>query len=104
MYTKDPIEFINLINNAEYVITTSFHATAFSIILEKKFITVPNEKTGSRMINLLNKLNLEDRIIKSIEEAKKNNWNKDINYEQVKNILEKERKKSIDFLKRSIEE
>lgn len=29
-----PIDLLSLINNAEYVLTTSFHAVAFSLILE----------------------------------------------------------------------
>ena len=48
-----PKEFLSLINNAEYVITDSFHGTAFSIIFEKNFTVIPYEKTSSRMINLL---------------------------------------------------
>src|SRR5699024_6214752 len=48
-YTKDPFEFVNLIKNADYVVTTSFHATVFSIIYNKKFFVIPHKKTGARV-------------------------------------------------------
>ena len=34
-----PSEFLFLLRNAELVLTDSFHATVFSIIFHKKFIT-----------------------------------------------------------------
>ncbi|MDR0920707.1 MAG: polysaccharide pyruvyl transferase family protein, partial [Oscillospiraceae bacterium] len=36
-----PIEFLNLIKNAKYVLSNSFHGTCFSIIFEKQFYTFP---------------------------------------------------------------
>ena len=35
-----PLEFLSLINNADVVISNSFHATAFSIIFNKDFIII----------------------------------------------------------------
>ena len=35
-----PKEFVQLVNNAEYVITDSFHGTVFSVIMEKQFVTL----------------------------------------------------------------
>lgn len=75
-YTKGPQIFLNLLLNAEYVITTSFHATAFSVLYHKNFYVFPHKKTGGRVINLLSKLELIDRIQKDntfIE--KKIDWN-----------------------------
>lgn len=50
-----PIEFLTYLFNAEYVVSNSFHATAFSIIFHKKFATFPlkNQNNPSRMIDLL---------------------------------------------------
>ena len=33
-----PVEFINLIQNAEYICTDSFHGSVFSVLLKKKFV------------------------------------------------------------------
>ena len=74
-----PLEFISLIKNAEYVVTNSFHGTAFSIIFEKDFYCIPHSKTGSRMLNLLSRISLYDDqnsckdqniFIKSTEDSK----------------------------------
>lgn len=58
-----PREFVNLIMNAQYVIATSFHATAFSIIFNKNFCVVPHSTTGSRMIDLCKLIGLDDAVI-----------------------------------------
>lgn len=64
-----PEQFLNLIKYAEYVVTDSFHATAFSIRLNKQFFTFErfmnsNEYSqNSRVNNLIHEMGLEDRII-----------------------------------------
>ena len=38
IYTSDPCEFVNLIDNAKLVVTDSFHACVFSFIFKKPFL------------------------------------------------------------------
>ncbi len=57
-----PDRFLTLIKNADCVVTNSFHGTAFSIIYKKDFITVPHSTRGRRMIELLGKLDLLQRL------------------------------------------
>lgn len=101
-YSDGPIEFLKLIKNAEYVVATSFHATVFSIIFHKKFWILPPKKTSSRMVNLLEKLGLADRIIYSLDELLKKDYSKEINYQEVDKILNVEREKSINWLNNAI--
>lgn len=103
-YTDGPLEFVNLIKNAEYVIATSFHATVFSIIFNKKFWIIPHKKTGSRVTNLLKKLNINDRTVENLTEFKYIEIEKKINYKEVEQILDCEREKSINFIKNAIKE
>ena len=98
-----PFEFVNYIKNAEYIVTTSFHATVFSIIFNKKFWVVPHKTTGSRVTDLLKKLDISNRAVNSLEEFKKLDFDEDIDYENVNKILEKEREKSINWLIEAIE-
>lgn len=56
--TYAPDQFLTFIKSAECVVTNSFHGTAFSIIYKKCFITVPHSSRGQRMIDLLEKLGL----------------------------------------------
>ncbi len=100
--TSGPLEFVNLIKNAEYVIGTSFHAMVFSIIFNKKFWIIPHKKTSSRVINLLEKFDISERAVNSLEEFEKLDYDKEIDYEKVNKKLEEERKKSIDWLNNAI--
>ena len=45
-----PCEFIDIIQRASYVVTSSFHGTAFSVIFKKQFYTVLHKTYGSRMV------------------------------------------------------
>ena len=103
-YTEGPLEFINYIKNAEYVVATSFHATVFSVIFHKKFFIIPHKKTGSRVTNLLDKLGIENRTFNTLEEFKNIDYNFGMNWDNVEERLGKERKKSLDWLEKSINE
>lgn len=102
--SANPLRFLKLIKEANYVVATSFHATVFSILFKKKFFIVPHVKTGTRVINLLEKLGISDRIYKTFEEFKKIDYNYETNYNKVGEIIENERNKSLEFLKSAIEE
>lgn len=55
-----PLEFLKLVDGAEYVFTTTFHGTIFAILREKRFAChARNPKT----IDLLKALNLSSRMI-----------------------------------------
>ncbi len=55
-----PKEFINLFLNAEFIITSSFHGTAFSINFGKPFLSIISENNpDTRIINLLKKVGCE---------------------------------------------
>lgn len=59
-----PLEFLALIDNAACVIASSFHATAFSVILEKEFYTfnLKGYNNSSRMQDFLSSIGLQDRM------------------------------------------
>lgn len=97
-YTDGPLEFINYIKNAEYVVATSFHATVFSIIFNKNFFTVPHRKTGSRVTNLLNKLNIENRLFYSLKEFKNAELNVNTDWKIVQKKLDIEKEESLSWL------
>lgn len=58
--------FLSLIDNANVLITDSFHGTAFAINLNTPFIEVlPNSGTASRNASILRLMGLENRILKN---------------------------------------
>ncbi len=63
---KSPDQFVNLFYHADFVITTSFHGTAFSIIFKKDFLVYSiDNKTDERARELLSNVGLQDRMISS---------------------------------------
>lgn len=102
-YNADPYDFINYIKNAEYVLATSFHATVFSIIFNKKFWIVPHFLTNSRVTSLLDLFGLSNRIIKSLDDFDDNDIYNNINYEEVNKLLDKKREESKRWLYNCIE-
>lgn len=61
-----PREFLSLIDHAYCIVSNSFHATVFSILYGKPFVTFGTEKSSSRMYTLLGKLGLSpEHIISS---------------------------------------
>lgn len=68
-----PMDFVNLVRNAAYVCTDSFHGTVFSIIYYRPFFTFKrfNKKaslsTNTRIISLLSRLKLTDRLITDMD-------------------------------------
>ena len=63
-YDNGPIEFLDLINNAELVLSSSFHGTVFSILLQKPFYAI-NGMKDLRISTLLKTMELESRSIDS---------------------------------------
>jgi len=103
-----PAEFLSLIRNASFVCTDSFHGTIFSIIYEKPFCVFErfsrnevNNNQNSRIYSLLKLFDLEDRLVSSYKEIQKL-LNSAIDFETVNNILEKQRKTSIQYLSNAL--
>ena len=68
IYNAGPREFVGLFKDAEFVLTTSFHGTAFSVLFNKPFYNFTLDYYSSRTNDLLQKLGLTDRVPKFIED------------------------------------
>jgi ferredoxin len=58
-----PIETLNAIAHAEYIVTQSFHLSVFSLLFEKNFITLKRDRNNDRLENLFAKLGISDHFI-----------------------------------------
>ncbi len=97
MYCNPKVEdFLALIDNAEFVISDSFHATAFSLIFNKQFVIVYPDKFSTRLQSILNLLDLDNRVAKNENDLKI--VDKNIDYELVNEKLDIERQKSMEWL------
>lgn len=63
-----PLEFLQLVRNAKFILTNSFHGTAFAINFGIPFLTVEPEIGRNRIVNLLNQLNISERLVSSVED------------------------------------
>lgn len=95
--------WIHAFERAKFVITDSFHGTVFSIIFNKPFISIINEKRGAaRFYSLLKMFGLENRIVRISEDLNKIDFSEKMDFNQVNAILEKEKVRAFDFLKNSL--
>ncbi len=93
-----PIEFLDYLKNADIVISSSFHATAFSVLFSRPFYVFPlvGHGNSSRMVDFLTMLGLERRFLLSVDESFEEL--QDIDYDMVHRKIEEERQRSIDWL------
>lgn len=99
IYDAGPEEFVSYIANSDFVITDSFHGTAFSLLYHKNFLTVPHKTRGARIVNLLNVADISSRLTNEFSEDIASSK---INWEKVDENLNVERKKSYDFIEKAI--
>jgi len=95
-----PKMFLSLIANAELILSTSFHAVAFSIIFKKKFYVFNRkENINTRMKDLMTLVNLDNRLISEMNEF---NFEENIDYLTVLKKTHEYREVSKRFLKNSL--
>lgn len=103
--TASPIDYLKYFMNAEYVVTNSFHGTAFAVNFAKKFYVpindeLPREKAlHERISSLLTMVNATDAIIPISSGLRLKN----IDLEQTKKILVSERERSLAYLKKAVD-
>lgn len=103
-YDVDPKRFLNLLRNAEYVCTDSFHGTAFSILNEKQFVVFnryaenSSFSKNSRIDTLCVNFGLENRRYKEGMDLA-DIVNKDIDYDSVGENYQKLKQITDDYLR-----
>ena len=106
VWDAGPLEFVGLINGAEYVCTDSFHGVAFSSNLNKNFYAfvkhngTANAGDNSRLFDYLKRIGLEARLL--TEYDKSEIQVKNIDYSSVNEKLDEEREKSYKYIDRII--
>lgn len=107
-FEVSPVDFLNLVRGAEYIVTDSFHGSVFSILNHKKFLTVNRysdslrKAKNTRIDSLFSLLGIENRhyINESLDIEKA--IEADIDYAEIDKRLSDLRDKTFDFLKKSL--
>ena len=101
-----PKDFLGLIAQSEMVITDSYHATVFSLILKAKNFYVyigSYNKRGSRILDLLKTYKEESHLLsETLSENYNDLSNRKIDYQLVDRIYREEQMKAHDFLKSNL--
>lgn len=99
MWASSPMGFVQLIRDASYVVSNSFHASAFSIIFERDFCVINrSEGINERMKSLLSNFELEERLVSAYSEKILN----PIDYQLVCPLVQKDIEYSKEFLNQSL--
>lgn len=100
-HTAGPAELLGYIHRAEYVVSNSFHAVAFSIIYEKQFLAFVHRSLGARVRNILQIHGLQDRLCGENETP---DINAGIDWENVREKTRENVRASGEFLLNNIQE
>lgn len=101
-YSAGPDKFVNLLYKSEFVVTTSFHGLALSLILNKNFISCLSSYP-SRITSLLKIVDLSDRICEEGQDPI-SIYNTQVNWELVNKRLFKYSQESKSWLFDSLDE
>jgi len=97
--TLSPEEFLGYIDASAFVITTSFHGTALSLVRRKSFYTIKvNKLMDDRSSNLLESCGLKSRLVEFGGLSKLD----EIEYECASGLIQELRRHSANFLKNAI--
>ncbi|MBQ7674705.1 MAG: polysaccharide pyruvyl transferase family protein [Alphaproteobacteria bacterium] len=102
----DPFDFLNLVKNAEYVCTDSFHCTVFSLLFKKVFFTFKRYRksgknsTNSRLDTLLGVVSMKNRLFNGNESINESILN--VDFSGVDNKLADFRKQSYVYLNKAV--
>lgn len=99
-YDAGPEEWLDLLKNAEYICSDSFHAMMFSIIFEKRFWIFVSSKqdrdSNLRVRNLASLCNLDDRLL--CEDTCSDDYALPVNYDFARRTFAEERNRSATWL------
>lgn len=95
-------DFLWYMKNAKYVVTNSFHGLALAIQFNKNFYLIISKFRRNRLDHLVKLLGLEDRVVENFIYPKDVNW--EIDYLKIRDFLESEKRKSMNYLKGVLED
>ena len=99
-----PAEFVSIIAGADYVVTDSFHGTAFSINFGIPFLAIVSSKNNnnSRMESLLKVVGLSGRMVYEEKEVSSLIYNDNIDFKEIESHIKKARVTSMNFLNKAL--
>lgn len=101
--SKGPREFLGLVRDADFVVTSSFHGTVFSILFEKEFLCVLNNNNrNSRLETLAEQTGLTAQLVRDVAAYDEQRDYHSPNYETAAQRLRALREHSQNFLREAL--
>ena len=98
----EPFEVLGYIKEADYVVTDTFHGSVMSLKFNKQFAVLVRSTNKQKMISLLSQFHLTDRIV-DCSDSLENKLLLHSDYEFVNSELQKERLRSLEFLRLNLQ-
>lgn len=98
----DPFVVMKYFENADYVITDTFHGTLLSIKFNRKFATLTRTQNSNKLMDLLERFELTERIVNSSLDGEELQRRLEMEYDwnKVNTIVQEARQKSNMYLKK----
>lgn len=97
----NPLEIFSYFEKADFVITDTFHGSIFAIKTKTNFCTIIRNSNNNKLNDLLSRLNLESRKLKNIKNIE-NLYNIKTDFNKTDILLDAERKRTINYLKKNL--
>lgn len=97
----DPMRMLDYFYYADYVVTDTFHGAVFSVINRKQFAVLPRNSNAQKVTGLLEDLKLHERMAEELQMLEKI-LEKPVDYGAVDRILQVEKDRSYDYLKKQL--
>ena len=94
-------DFLRLFADAEFVLTNSFHGIAFCLNFGKQFACIPANTANNRILEMLQMIDLEHRMIDS-EDTLGDILSNDIDFKKVDQFIDQKRLASVNYLENAI--
>ena len=94
-------EWVSILNNAQIVLTDSFHASAFCINLNTQFVAVFPQEYSCRIADLLRLYGLEDRRLTGYDQL--DIADRPIDFDRTNEILYRERSRCLELIREMME-
>jgi hypothetical protein len=95
-------DWLNILKNAKYIVTNSFHGCVFSLVYRKQFIVIPEECAGNDRIRELMALVGCDRFISEKEIITEELLMNPIDYGRVQDSLEQMRARGYQWIRSAL--
>ena len=94
-----PFQCLKIFQNANFVITDTFHGTIFSAKYAKKFAILARESNKNKLFDLVDKIGMKEHLMNSVDEldAKFNITKKKADFER---LIEKEQNRTWKYLQK----